>query len=159
VGYFLGADAMGSPDFIKEAGNNDDKTFATLVGLPAAKLTDWHGRYQQRGYQGDKGDDFAPFGYMAMQVALNAVKNAAITNCGADCTEAQRDANREAVRAQVARTGSDQLNGSPNFGTPWQFDANGDTTLGIISTQRVGTQGWIYDHRMTGAKTEWKIDQ
>src|SRR5207237_9818319 len=105
-----------------------DKTFGTLVGLPAAKLTDWHNRYQQKGYQGDKGDDFAPFGYMAMQVALNAVKNASLIQCGANCTEAQRDSNREAVRLEVARTSSAQLTGSPDFGAPWQFDANGDTT-------------------------------
>src|SRR5205823_5383756 len=78
TGGFMGADGIADSDFFKSAMEASGSwpphkgLYATLVGLPAAKLTgagaDWYSRYKQR-WPDDNNEDFAPFGYEAARVA------------------------------------------------------------------------------------------
>ncbi len=149
-GLFLGADAMIDSQFAKEAGESYSKAYATQLGLPANKLLPWYTNYQQR-WPSDVDPNFAPFGYEAMRVLL-----AAIGKVGAQGNRSLDDY-REAIRATVAGVKSSDLPNGTILGPPWQFDANGDTTLGIINVQQLTADGWQYKNRMTGSKTEWQI--
>ena len=150
-GVFLGADAIVADQFVTEGGaGNRAKVYATLVGLPAKKLQPWYNTYQQR-WPNDANEDFAPFGYEAGKVALTAIGKAGPQG------NRSLDDYREAIRAAVAAIKSSDLPNGTILGPPWQFDANGDTTLGIISVQQLSAGGWEYKNRMTGSKTEWQI--
>ncbi|HEX9989418.1 MAG TPA: branched-chain amino acid ABC transporter substrate-binding protein [Chloroflexia bacterium] len=136
TGVFMGADGIADNAFIERT-REDGSTgggdiYSTLVGLPASKLTgagaSWYARYTQR-YPNDDNRDFAPFGYEAAKVALSAIERAG-----------KKD--REAIRAAVAQTGSDDLPGDHILGE-WQFDANGDTSLVTISVQKQENE-WVY---------------
>jgi branched-chain amino acid transport system substrate-binding protein len=112
-------DACFEEAFIKSAGasNLNDRAHVTFGGLPPAKLTgkgaDFVKRYRER-YKADP-ESYAVYGYVAGQVALDALRKAG-----------KKD--REAVRQAVAAT--KQTDGV--FGA-WSFDANGDTTLKTMS--------------------------
>ena len=105
---------------------------ATLVGLPASKLTGdgaaWYQQYISR-YPSDESPDFAPFGYEAAKVVISAIERA-------------HTKDREAIRAAMAVTTSDDLPGQHILGK-WSFDRNGDTSLVTISVQQIGN-GWEY---------------
>lgn len=136
TGVFMGADGIADNAFIeqtrKDGSADGGDIYSTLVGLPASKLTgagaSWYARYTQR-YPNDDNRDFAPFGYEAAKVALSAIERAG-----------KKD--REAIRAAVAQTGSDDLPGDHILGE-WQFDANGDTSLVTISVQKQENE-WVY---------------
>ncbi|HUS17935.1 MAG TPA: ABC transporter substrate-binding protein, partial [Chloroflexia bacterium] len=136
TGSFMGADGIGNDDFIKQAAGatNGGGIFSTLVGLPAAQLKDaghdWYLKYSAR-FPEDKNPDFAPFGYEAGKVAIHAI------------AQVNRK-DREAVRAAVAATKSDDLPGKTILGNPWAFDANGDTSLVTISVQQLESNAWGY---------------
>ncbi len=150
-GVFMGADAIVADQFVEEVGSGSRaNVYATLVGLPAKKLQPWYNSYQQR-WPNDSNEDFAPFGYEAGKVAITAIGKVGLQG------SRSLDDYREAIRAAVAGIKSSDLPNGTILGPPWQFDANGDTTLGIISVQQLGTDGWQYKNRMTGAKTEWQI--
>jgi len=150
TGTFLGGDSMIEQQFIDEAGEGTTPVYATLVGLPAKKLQPWYDTYKQR-WSDDKNEDFAPFGYEAGKVAITA-----ISKVGPQGSRSLDDY-REAIRAAVAAVKSSDLPNGTILGPPWQFDANGDTTLGVISVKQLSAGGWEYKNRMTGSKTEWQI--
>jgi branched-chain amino acid transport system substrate-binding protein len=135
-GIFMGADGITGSKFIEDAtegaNRTDSPAYATLVGLPAAKLTgagaDWYRQYKSR-FSSDENEDFAPFGYEAAKVVISAIKRAGSKD-------------REAIRAAVAATNSSLLDGSHILGD-WQFDSNGDTSLVTISVQKMGAT-WDY---------------
>ncbi|MEO5951632.1 MAG: branched-chain amino acid ABC transporter substrate-binding protein [Chloroflexia bacterium] len=144
TGGFMSDDAVVGGTFIsqlKDVGlDNDDQVYATLVGLPAAKLTgvgaDWYRRYKQQ-YPDDSNEDFAPFGYEAGRVALHGI-----------ATANRKD--REAIRQVVAATDTSQLTGDNILGD-WSFDGNGDTSLVTVSVQHLGRDpgtgqfAWLFE--------------
>ena len=151
-GTFMGADGITGNKFIEDATKGarrtDSPVYATLVGLPAAKLSgagaDWYAKYKSR-FPRDENEDFAPFGYEAAKVAISAIERAGSKD-------------REAIRAAVAQTNSDMLTGAHILGD-WRFDANGDTSLVTISVQRMADT-WQYEGLMLydpDAKT-WRLE-
>jgi branched-chain amino acid transport system substrate-binding protein len=112
-------DACFEDAFIKAAGpeNVNDRAHITFGGLPPAKLegrgAEFVKRYREK-YKSDP-ESYAVYGYVATQVALDALRKAGKKE-------------REAVRQAVAATKqTDGVLGS------WSFDANGDTTLKTMS--------------------------
>jgi branched-chain amino acid transport system substrate-binding protein len=112
-------DACFEEAFIKAAGaeNVNDRAHITFGGLPPSKLTgrgaEFVKRYREK-YKADP-ESYAVYGYVATQVALDALRKAG-----------KKD--REAVRQAVASTKqTDDVLGT------WSFDANGDTSLKTMS--------------------------
>ncbi len=145
-GSFMGADALGDTfiNNLRNAGlEDDDKVYATIVGLPAARLTgagaDWYSSYKSQ-YPNDCNEDWAPFGYEAGRVAVNSI-----------ATANKKD--REAIRQAVANTSTAKLPGDNILGD-WSFDANGDTSLVTVSVQHLGQSPqtgqytWIFQGTM-----------
>jgi branched-chain amino acid transport system substrate-binding protein len=104
--------------FIRAAGaeNANERAYVTFGGVPPEKLTGKGAEFVQR-YRAKfhaEPEAYAVYGYVAGQVAIDAIRRA-----GKD---------REAVRQEVARTR--QTDGA--LGT-WSFDANGDTTATTMS--------------------------
>jgi branched-chain amino acid transport system substrate-binding protein len=99
------------------AANANDRAFLTFGGVPPSAMTGKGGelakRYQQK--FGIEPQSYAIYGYVAMQVAIDAIAKAGVKD-------------REAVRAAIAAT--EQTDGA--FGA-WKFDANGDTSLTTMS--------------------------
>ncbi|HMJ13025.1 MAG TPA: branched-chain amino acid ABC transporter substrate-binding protein [Polyangiaceae bacterium] len=116
-------DACFEEAFIKSAGpeNVNARAHITFGGLPPQKLTgrgaEFVKRYREK-YKAEP-ESYAVYGYVATQVALDALRKAG-----------KKD--REAVRKAVAET--KQVDGV--LGT-WAFDANGDTTLKTMSGNTV----------------------
>jgi branched-chain amino acid transport system substrate-binding protein len=150
TGAFMGADGIADDEFIKQAPGDPGNVYSTLVGLPAAKLpgagADWYARYTSR-FPNDENRDFAPFGYEAARVALSAINKAGAKD-------------REAIRAAVATITSDDLGSPTILGSPWRFDANGDTSLVTISVQKLDTR-WQYQGGMVYDATtkQWSFQQ
>jgi branched-chain amino acid transport system substrate-binding protein len=146
VGSFMGADGIADDGFLKGMRDtfSDVQTanlkgvYSTLVGLPAAKLTGpgqaWYDRYIAA-WPNDDNKDFAPFGYEAARVAISAIAHA-------------NKKDRDAIRAAVAQTNSDNLGGESILGK-WQLDANGDTSLVTISVQQAQPNAWAYQGIMS----------
>jgi branched-chain amino acid transport system substrate-binding protein len=112
-------DACFEEAFIKAAGpeNVNGRAHITFGGLPPSKLegrgAEFVKRYREK-YKSDP-ESYAVYGYVATQVALDALRSAG-----------KKD--REAVRQAVAATKqAEGVLGS------WSFDANGDTTLKTMS--------------------------
>jgi branched-chain amino acid transport system substrate-binding protein len=109
--------------FIRSAGaeNLNDRAFITFGGLPPEKLTgkgaEFVAHYRDK-YKKEP-ESYAVYGYASAQVAIDALRRAG-----------KKD--REAVRQAAAEYKSE--NGV--LGT-WQFDANGDTTLKVMSGNTV----------------------
>ncbi|MBI2377154.1 MAG: branched-chain amino acid ABC transporter substrate-binding protein [Deltaproteobacteria bacterium] len=105
--------------FIQASGADvaNERAFVTFGGVPPAKLTGKGAEFVER-YRakfGGEPEGYAVYGYVAAQVALEAIAAAGTKD-------------REAIRAKVA--GGKQTDGA--LGT-WSFDANGDTTLSTMS--------------------------
>lgn len=143
TGAFMGADGIVDTAFIQQTQqgtSNLGNVYATLVGLPASRLSGsgatWYSQYKAR-YPDDDNEDFAPFGYEAGKVALRAIEKAG-----------KRD--REAIRAAVSTISSADLPGEHILGD-WKFDNNGDTSLVNISVlKQVGqtSNPWNYQGLM-----------
>ena len=148
-GTFMGADGIEDDDFIKDTAGAGGPIFATLVGLPAKKLTgpgaDWYQQYKQQ-FPTDSNEDFAPFGYEAANVVLAAISRAQ-----------QKD--REAIRAAIPGLTSADLPGKPILGK-WQFDAHGDTSLVTVSVLQAGAT-WAYQGIMSydPQTKRWSLQQ
>ena len=105
--------------FIQAAGaeNANERVYVTFGGVPPEKLTgkgaEFVKRYQEK-YRA-KPEAYAVYGYVAGQVAVDAIRRAG-----------KKD--RDAVRLEVAQTR--QVDGA--LGN-WSFDANGDTTATTMS--------------------------
>lgn len=158
-GGFMGADALGDTFVagLRSAGlDDDDQVYATLVGLPASRLSgpgaDWYSRYK-RAYPNDANEDFAPFGYEAGRVAMHAI-----------ATANRKD--REAIRQVVAATNTDQLTGDNILGD-WSFDGNGDTSLVTVSVQHLGQNpssgqiSWVFEGimQLNPDTKQWTLDR
>lgn len=161
AGGFMSDDAVVGGTFIDQLGDvgleDDDQVYATLVGLPAARLTgvgaEWYQRYKSL-YPNDSNEDFAPFGYEAGRVALHAIS-----------TVNRKD--REAIRQVIASTSTDQLTTGQNILGDWSFDGNGDTSLVTVSVQHLGQDSgtgqtsWLFEGIMqyNPDTKQWTLDK
>jgi branched-chain amino acid transport system substrate-binding protein len=159
-GGFMSDDAVVGGTFISQLNDvglaDDDQVYATLVGLPAARLAgpgaDWYRRYKQQ-YPNDPNEDFAPFGYEAGRVAIYGI-----------ATANRKD--REAIRQVIAATDTSQLAGDNILGD-WSFDGNGDTSLVTVSVQRLGQDpgtgqiSWLFEGIMqyNPDTKQWTLDK
>ncbi len=105
--------------FIQAAGADvaNERAYVTFGGVPPAKLTgkgaDFVERYRKK--YGGEPEGYAVYGYVATQVALDAIAAAGSKD-------------RETIRAKVAE--AKQADGA--LGT-WSFDKDGDTSLTTMS--------------------------
>ena len=109
--------------FITSAGadNVNNRAYITFGGVPADQLTGlgakFVGKYRSR--YGRDPEAYAVYGYVAAQVALEAIRRAG---------KKDRDAIREAVAA---------YNVEDSALGPFSFDKNGDTTMTVMSGNTV----------------------
>lgn len=114
---FMGPDGIFEQALIDAAGPDAEGVHATFGGVPGNQLTGagktWYENYKKT-YNAEP-EAYAAYGYEAAKVVINAID----TVCSGD-----RNAIREAVLQTKDYEGV--------LGT-WSFDANGDTTLAIMS--------------------------
>jgi branched-chain amino acid transport system substrate-binding protein len=99
------------------AGNAEGRVYLTFGGVPPSALTGEGGELVER-YRKTyriEPQSYAVYGYVAMQVVLDAVRRAGVKD-------------REAIRAAIAAT--EQRGGLLG---DWRFDEHGDTTLTTMS--------------------------
>jgi branched-chain amino acid transport system substrate-binding protein len=103
------------------AENANGRVFLTFGGVPPTAMqgkgAELAARYRQK--YGIEPQSYAVYGYVAMQVALDAIARAGVKD-------------REAIRAAIAAT--EQVGGM--LGS-WKFDENGDTSLTTMSGNTV----------------------
>lgn len=99
------------------AGNVNDTTYVTFGGVPASELTgkgaEFYAAYKQK-YNSEP-EVYAVYGYEAAKVALDAIRRAGVKD-----------------RAAILKAVSETKDFEGATGT-WSFDANGDTTLKVMS--------------------------
>ncbi len=138
---FMVPDGCFENAFIQAAGPQivENRAFITFGGVPADKLTGKGAEFFKRyvAKYGGEPQAYAVYGYVAAQVALDAIAKAGVKD-------------REAVRLAVTQT--QQVDGA--LGT-WSFDANGDTTMTRMSgnTVRAGKFEFV---TLLGEKKEEK---
>ncbi|MBI4674580.1 MAG: branched-chain amino acid ABC transporter substrate-binding protein [Chloroflexi bacterium] len=126
-----GPDGMMSENFVKAAGQDAEGTLLTFAGLPLDKLDEispegkkWHEQYVKE--FGQEPGVYGSYGYEAALVVLKAI----------DACVAKNDVTRKCVRDEVFNT----KDFTGILGTKWSFDANGDTTVTVM-TQNVIENG------------------
>ncbi len=124
---FMGPDGLMENTFIEGGGVAAEGAYLTTVGLPPAELkttTFYHGYVEE---YGTEPIGFSAFGYEAAKVALLAIERA-------------RTKDRARILEEVSKiTDYDGL-----FGI-WSFDQNGDTTLSVISRNRVKQGDFVFE--------------
>jgi branched-chain amino acid transport system substrate-binding protein len=114
---FMGPDGIKETAFLESAGAAAEGVYVTMGSMDPKNLTgkarDWYNAYKQK--FGKEPEAYAIYGYEAAKVALDAIKRAG-----------KKD--REAIRQALMNT--KDYHGV--LGT-WSFDANGDTTLKVMS--------------------------
>ncbi len=116
---FMGPDGIMEQGFIDQGGEAAEGVYVTVVGLPPAELKgkEFFDKYSARFGIGPGA--FSAFGYEAAKVALLAIGRAGVKE-----------------RAKILEEVSKIKNYDGLFGT-WSFDENGDTTLKIVSGNKV----------------------
>lgn len=121
---FIGPDGIMDQSFIAQGGSATEGTYLTTVGVPPQELGtltknggEFYNNYKSE-YNAEP-EAFSAFGYDAAKVALLAIERAGTKD-------------RARILEEVSKiTDYDGL-----FGV-WSFDQNGDTTLSVISGNRV----------------------
>ena len=119
---FMVPDGAADAQFLEKAGASAEGVWSTLVGMPPAQLSGEVGRGFYTAYKaeyGEEPDTLAQFGYDAARVVLAAIER----------TQAK---DRKAILEAIAATRN-----FPGTGGAFSFDRNGDTTLIVISGNRV----------------------
>ena len=116
---FMGPDGIMEQGFIDHGGEAAEGVYVTVVGLPPAELKGkgFFDKYSAR--FGIEPGTFSAFGYEAAKVALLAIERAGVKD-----------------RAKILEEVSKIKNYDGLFGT-WSFDENGDTTLKVVSGNKV----------------------
>ncbi|MCC7368915.1 MAG: branched-chain amino acid ABC transporter substrate-binding protein [Chloroflexi bacterium] len=129
----MGPDGLYQPTFVEALGDASEGVLVTFSGIAPSKLTgrggEWYRSFKVR--TGAEPEVYAAYAYEATKVALDAIKRAG---------RKDRAAIRDAV---LATRDYDGILGR------WSFDANGDTTLNLVSGREV--KGAKFDD--TGAVT------
>jgi len=141
TGYFMGADGIAEPDFLKQSGVlSDTQVLATLVGQPLEKLPEagkaWIDNYEKR--YGTAPDPFAAPSYEAALVVIHAIEQADLSRYpdGELLTRA-----RPAILDAMKRTKSTNFD---SILESWDLDENcdtTDTTITINQAQNIGKNG------------------
>jgi branched-chain amino acid transport system substrate-binding protein len=122
---FMGPDGIFEQAFITAAGPVAEGVYVTFGGVTADKYTgkakEWATKYQAKFGAGNP-DVYAIYGYEAALVAIDAIKRAG-----------EKADDRAAVRDAVFAT--KDFDGV--LGSRWSFDANGDTSITIMSGAQV----------------------
>jgi branched-chain amino acid transport system substrate-binding protein len=121
---FMGPDGIFEQAFLTAAGPVAEGVYVTFGGVTPDKYTgkskDWLTRYLAK-FPGTTADPYAIYGYEAASVAIDAIKRAG-----------EKADDRAAVRDAVFATKDfDGVLGR------WSFDANGDTSITIMSGAQV----------------------
>lgn len=129
---FMGPDGFMDSDFITRGGEAAEGTYITTVGVPPKELGtltekggEFYNNYKTR--YGAEPEPFSAFGYDAAKVALLAIENVGRKDRTEIMNEISRISNYDGL-----------------FGT-WSFDQDGDTTLSIISGNRVRGGTFVFD--------------
>lgn len=117
----MGPDGIMEQAFIDRGGAAAEGTYVTVAGMPASELTGsgavFYDAYTNR--FGIAPETFSAFGYEAAQVALLAIERAGVKD-----------------RTQIIKELAKIQDYTGLFGT-WSFDRNGDTSLSLVSGNRV----------------------
>jgi branched-chain amino acid transport system substrate-binding protein len=146
TGYFMGADGIAEAAFVEQAGAwDDDRVYATLVGLPVDLLPEpgqaWLGRYRQR--YGQEPDAFAAPSYEAALVVLDALERATVPPGPQPLHERLRPALLQTIK---------QTQDFQGIMGPWSFDENCDTTDTTISIHQVWADDFVLVDTVTGVQ-------
>lgn len=125
---FMGPDGTYEQALIDAAGKDAEGVLATFGGIPPAKLTgtgqQWYESYKTQ-FNAEP-EAYAAYGYESAKVLIGAINQV----CKND---------RDAIRAAVLNTKN--LNGVLG---QWSFDANGDTSLKVMSGNTVKDGKWEF---------------
>ena len=116
---FMGADGIVDSAFIVGGGAATEATYATTAALPPSELkgTKFYSDYLKE--YGKEPAGYSALGYETAKIALMAIERAGVKD-------------RNAILNEVANV----RNYDGLFGT-WSFDENGDTTLRVVSGNKV----------------------
>ncbi|MGB7058745.1 MAG: branched-chain amino acid ABC transporter substrate-binding protein [Geitlerinemataceae cyanobacterium] len=125
---FMGPDGIYEQALIDAAGQDAEGVYATFGGVPPSKLTgagqQWYESYKST-FNAEP-EAYAAYGYESAKVLIGAINQVC-----------QND--RDAIRAAVLNTQDfDGVLGN------WSFDANGDTTLKVMSGNMVKDGKWEF---------------
>jgi len=125
---FMGSDGIMEQAFIDQAGGAAEGVYVTQVGIPPSEMTekgkDFVDRYKER--YGVNPGTYSGFGYESMKVVMKSIKNA-----------------KKEDRAGILKAISETKNYDGLFGK-WSFDENGDTTLLLVSGNKVENGKFVY---------------
>ncbi len=125
---FMGPDGILDQALIDAAGKDAEGVYGTFGGIPPQELTGdgqkWYTSYKAK--FNSEPETYAAYGYDSAKVLVNAIDKV----CKSD-----RAAIRDAVMATKDFTG---ITGT------WSFDANGDTTLSVMSGSIVKNGKWEF---------------
>lgn len=129
---FMGPDSLKDPAFLVAAGPAAEGVLCTLGSLPEEQMTEaakrWYRSYRKR--YGQEPVAFAVYAYEAARVGLAALNKV---------QSLDRNAVREAVMDTTDYKGL--------LGT-WSFDANGDTTLSVMSGFKVAGGEFVFAKKL-----------
>lgn len=133
---FMGPDGIVEQGFINQAGDDAEGVYATVVGMPPEELTgageDFYNKYKEK--YGVSPGTFSIFGYEEANVIMLAIERAAAKD-------------RAKILREVSRIKDyDGLLGK------WSFDKNGDTTLDIISGNKVVNKIFEFERILSTSK-------
>ncbi len=125
---FMGPDGIMEQGFIDQGGEAAEGVYVTVVGMPPVELKgkgkEFFDNYKAR--YGIEPGAFSAFGYEATKVVLLAIERAGVKD-----------------RAKILEEVSKIRNYDGLFGT-WSFDENGDTTLKVISGNKVINEEFVF---------------
>jgi len=120
---FMGPDGIYEKAFIEAAGadNANGRCFITFGGIPPKELTgkgkEFYDKYKAK--FGHEPEGYATYGYECARVAIEAIRRAGTKDRAAICAACAAIADFDGVLGK------------------WSFDANGDTSLSIMSCNQV----------------------
>ena len=126
---FMGPDGIMDQAFIDGASGAAEGAYVTVVSLPGKELTTESGKRFYKNYiaaYGAEPESMATFGYELGKVVLTAIARAGT-------------ADRQNILKEVAATKNyDGILGK------WSFDANGDTTMKVVSGNTVSGNAYAF---------------
>jgi branched-chain amino acid transport system substrate-binding protein len=141
---FLGGDGIQDTEFTGDAGSGGNGAYSTIAAPNVSQLssaTTFVSAYQAK-YNAAPGA-YSANAYDAMNIILQAVKQVVTANGGT--IPASPTGFRESVRAAIAA-----ISYSGAIGTT-AFDANGDTTNGLITVWQVQNGKWTWVKNVTAS--------
>lgn len=125
---FMGPDGILEQALVDAAGKDAEEVYGTFGGIPPKELTGdgqkWYASYKTK--FNSEPETYAAYGYESAKVLVNAIGKV----CKSD---------REAIRDAVMATKD-----FPGLTGTWSFDANGDTTLSVMSGSVVKNGKWEF---------------